>query len=114
MLLRRYPIFNRRLALVAYGIDYQLSSPAEWPSLAQQCRLLAQGRQYLVPFTHEQLDELRPLLFDQDTIPLVEASADRLPGSMANTSSCGARPSWARAASLSGCMGMTLASGCPT
>ncbi len=81
MLLRRYPIFNRRLALVAYGIDYQLSSPAEWPSLAQHCRLLAQGRQYPVPFTHEQLDEQRPLLFDQDVIPLVEASSERLPGS---------------------------------
>ncbi len=81
MLLRRYPIFNRRLALVAYGIDYQLNSPAEWPSLAQHCRLLAQGRQYLVPFTHEQLDEQRPLLFDQDVIPLVEASSERLPGS---------------------------------
>ncbi len=81
MLLRRYPIFNRRLALVAYGIDYQLSSPAEWPSLAQHCRLLAQGRQYLVPFTHEQLDEQRPLLLDQDAIPLVEASSERQPNS---------------------------------
>jgi len=81
MLLRRYPIFNRRLALVAYGIDYQLGSPAEWTSLAQQCRLLAQGRQYLVPFTHEQLDELRPQLFDQDTIPLIEADRERRPSS---------------------------------
>lgn len=79
MLLRRYPIFNRRLALVAYGIDYQLADPAEWALLAAQCRLLAQGRQYLLPFSHEQLDEQRPLLFDPDTIPLVEASAERLP-----------------------------------
>ncbi|CAM3888180.1 HDOD domain-containing protein [Aeromonas sp. MR19] len=81
MLLRRYPIFNRRLALVAYGMDYQLADPAEWTLLATQCRLLAQGRQYLLPFSHEQLDEQRPLLFDQDTIPLVEASAERLPAS---------------------------------
>ncbi|WP_421210728.1 EAL and HDOD domain-containing protein [Aeromonas enteropelogenes] len=81
MLLRRYPIFNRRLALVAYGIDYQLVDPAQWPALAQHCRMLAQGRQYLVPFSHEQLDDQRPLLFDQDTIPLVEASSERLPTS---------------------------------
>ena len=81
MLLRRYPIFNRRLALVAYGIDYQLADPAEWTLFAAQCRLLAQGRQYLLPFSHEQLDEQRPLLFDPDTIPLVEASAERLPAS---------------------------------
>ena len=79
MLLRRYPIFNRRLALVAYGIDYQLSSPAEWPALAQHSHLLARGRQYLLPFNHEQLDEQRPLLFAQETIPLVEASSERLP-----------------------------------
>lgn len=29
MLLRCYPIFNRQLALVACGIDYQLGSPTE-------------------------------------------------------------------------------------
>ncbi len=29
MLLRCYPIFHHRLALVAYGMDYQLGSPTE-------------------------------------------------------------------------------------
>ena len=34
-----------------------------------------------MPFTHEQLDEQRPLLLDQDAIPLVEASSERQPNS---------------------------------
>ena len=83
MLIRRFPVFNRRLGLVAYGLDYprQELQERDWEWLVTHTRLMAQGRQYLLSFSYQALDEQRLLLFDADLIPLIQASSERLPAS---------------------------------
>lgn len=59
LVLRRYPVFNRRLA--HGGLRHHSTQLTGRMASLYNDAPAGAGRQYLVPFTHEQLDEQRPL-----------------------------------------------------